>query len=170
MKKPLVLVAVFALTLAACSPTADSEDQPTTTTEATTTTDAPQPTPTEGDLAPAISPAEVVFDAQESDGTTIVVASVTLPAPGFIAIHSNADGGPGPVIGNSDLLPVGTSENVTITLETPLEATDLVFPMVHIDMNGNGEYEFMPPDNIVDIPATTADDAVAVVGAEVTVG
>jgi hypothetical protein len=37
-------------------------------------------------------------------------------------------------------------------------------------MNGNGEYEFMPPDNIVDIPATTADDAVAVVGAEVTVG
>jgi len=170
MKRPLILVAVFALTLAACSPTADSEDQATTTIEATTSTEAPQPTTNEGDIAPAITPAEVVFDAQESDGTTIVVASVTLPAPGFVAVHSNVDGGPGPVIGNSDLLPVGTSENVTITLETPLEATDLVFPMVHIDMNGNGEYEFMPPDNIVDIPATTADDAVAVAGAEVTVG
>ncbi|MEE8374926.1 MAG: hypothetical protein V3S26_01220 [Acidimicrobiia bacterium] len=119
---------------------------------------------------PAISPAEVVFEAQESDGTTIVVASVTLPSPGFIAVHGNADGKPGPVIGHSDLLSEGTTENVIITLDTPLEATDLVFPMAHIDMDGNGEYEFMPPDNIVDIPATTADDAIAVVGAEVTVG
>ncbi|MEE8405802.1 MAG: hypothetical protein V3S32_01480 [Acidimicrobiia bacterium] len=42
--------------------------------------------------------------------------------------------------------------------------------MAHIDMDGNGECEFMPPHNIVDIPAATADDAVAAVGAEVTVG
>ncbi len=93
---------------------------------------------------PAISSAQVEFEAQESDGTTIIVASVTLPAPGFIALHSNADGGPGPVIGHSDLLPVGTSENVTITLDAPLEATDLVFPMAHIDMDRNGEYQCMP--------------------------
>ena len=164
MKRPLILLAVFALVLAACTAAADPVD------EATTTAVTAEPTTTEGDMAPAISPAEVVFEAQDSDGTTIVVASVTLPAPGFIAVHSNADGGPGPVIGNSDLLPVGTSENVAIALDTPLEATDLVFPMVHIDMNENGEYEFMPPDNIVDIPATTADDAVAVSGGEVTVG
>jgi hypothetical protein len=85
-------------------------------------------------------------------------------------VHGNADGKPGPVIGHSDLLSEGTTENVIITLDTPLEATDLVFRMAHIDMDGNGEYEFMPPDNIVDIPATTADDAIAVVGAEVTVG
>jgi hypothetical protein len=150
--------------LAACTTDADSED------EATTTTAESEPTTTEANQAPAISPAEVVFEAQESDGTTIVVASVTLPAPGFIAVHGNADGAPGAVIGHSDLLPVGTSENVVVTLDTPLEATDLVFPMAHIDMNSNGEYEFMPPDNVIDFPATTADDAVAVVGAEVTVG
>jgi hypothetical protein len=145
-------------------------DIPATTADDAVAVAGGEVTVLETGAGPAISPAEVVFEAQESDGTSIVVASVTLPAPGFIAIHSNADGGPGPVIGNSDLLPVGTSENVVITLDTPLEATDLVFPMVHIDMNENGEYEFMPPDNIVDIPATTADDAVAVAGGEVTVG
>ncbi|MFV1962835.1 MAG: hypothetical protein ACC658_13510 [Acidimicrobiia bacterium] len=168
MNRPLILLAIFALVLAACTSAADPADE--TTDEATTTTVAAEPTTTEGDMAPAISPAELVFEAQESDGTSIVIASVTLPAPGFVAVHSNADGGPGPVIGNSELLPVGTSENVVITLDTPLEATDIVFPMVHIDMNENGEYEFMPPDNIIDIPATTADDAVAVAGGEVTVG
>ena len=163
MKRPLILLAVFALVLAACTTAADSEDVATTTTEAS------EPTTTEGDSTPALSPAEVVFEAQESDGTTIVVASITLPSPGFIAVHSNADGHPGPVIGHSDLLPAGTTENVEITLDTPLEATDLVFPMAHIDVNENGEYEFFPPDNVVDFPATTADDAIAVVGAELTV-
>jgi hypothetical protein len=116
-----------------------------------------------------MSPAEVVFDAQTSDGTSIVVASVTLPSPGFIAVHGNADGGPGPVIGHSELLPAGTSTKVVVTLDEPLTATDLVFPMAHIDVDGNGEYGFIPPDITIDLPATTADGAVAVVGAEVTV-
>lgn len=163
MKRITAAVLGLGLLLAACG--GDDTAETTTTEEQSTTTEAPPAT----EPAPPISPAEVVFEAQDSDGNSVVVGSVTLPAPGFIAVHSNADGAPGPVIGNSDLLPEGTSTDVIVQLDTPLESTDMLFPMAHIDMDGNGVYEFAPPDNAIDIPALTADDAVAVVGAEVTV-
>lgn len=155
MRRVMVLVIPLALVAAACG-----DDDATTTTAAPTTTAA---------AAPAMSPAEVVFEDQESDGASIVVASVTLPSPGFIAVHGNANGSPGPVIGHSDLLPAGTSTDVTVTLDDPLEATDLVFPMAHIDVDGDGVYEFFPPDETTDGPALTAGGDVAVVGGEVTV-
>ena len=159
---PLALVAV-ALVAAACTSAAGNE---TTTAQAESTT-APAPDTT--DARPATAPASVVFEAQESDGSSIVVASVTLPAPGFIAVHSNSDGAPGPIIGHSDLLPEGTTTDVSVALDTPLEAAEILFPMAHIDINGNGVYEFAPPDNTIDGPAMTADGEVAVVGSEVTV-
>lgn len=167
MLKRLGLVAIpFALLVAGCGD--DDAGTTTTSTQATATTaTTAAPPPTSG--APAMSPAEVVFEDQESDGSSIVVASVTLPAPGFIAVHGNADGGPGPVIGHSALLPEGTSTDVAVTLDAPLTETDLVFPMAHIDVNGNGVYEFFPPDDTVDGPAQTADGEVAVVGAQVDV-
>ncbi|HSM02349.1 MAG TPA: cupredoxin domain-containing protein [Acidimicrobiia bacterium] len=159
MRRVTALVIPVVLIVAACG-----DDDATTTT--TPTTIAPTTTVS---AAPAMSPAEVVFEDQASDGATIVVASVTLPSPGFIAVHGNADGAPGPVIGYSDLLPAGTSTDVGITLDDPLEATDLVFPMAHIDVDGDGVYEFFPPEETVDGPALTADGDVAVVGGEVTV-
>jgi len=158
MKRNLLFLAAVAL-VAACG--GDAEET-TTTTAATETTD--------GAATPAVSPSDIVAENQTSDGSSITVASVTLPSPGFIAVHGNSDGAPGPVIGNSELLPVGTSTDVVVTLDQPLTATDMVFPMVHIDMNGNGVYEFFPPDETIDSPGTFADDAVAVVGCEVTVG
>lgn len=153
MRRTAILTVIFALVVAACG-----DDDATTTTAAG------------GDGPAAMAPAEVVFEAQTSDGTTITVASVTLPAAGFIAVHGNSDGSPGPVVGHSDLLPAGTSTDVVITLEVPLQSTDLLFPMAHIDVDEDGEYDFVPPDNTVDGPAQTADGSVAVTGAEVTVG
>ena len=44
---------------------------------------------------PASAPSSLAADSQESDGTTIVIASVTLPSAGFIAIHGDAEGEPG---------------------------------------------------------------------------
>lgn len=167
MRRLTVTFAVLAVVLAACATSEDTTTAPVDTTAAPeATTAAP------GDEAadPATSPAEVVFEDQSSDGATIVVASVTLPAAGFIAVHGNADGGPGPVVGHSELLPAGTTTDVVITLDTPLAETDLLFPMAHIDMDQDGVYTFFPPDDVIDGPATTADGDVAVVGAEVTVG
>ncbi len=117
---------------------------------------------------PAMQPASITFDAQISDGTTITVANVELPAAGFIAVHSDGGGSPGPVIGVSDLLPAGASSDVSIMLAEPLTADSTVFPMVHIDTNTNGVYEFGTVDG-ADGPGVTADGDVAVVGGAVTV-
>lgn len=165
MKRTLMLLAVVAF-VAACG---GSGSTTTVAGETTTTTVAGETTTTAGTGTPAVSPSDIVAEDQSSDGTTITVASVTLPSPGFIAVHGNSDGAPGPVIGNSELLPAGTSTDVVVTLDQPLTATDMVFPMVHIDMNSNGVYEFFPPDETIDSAGTFADGAVAVVGLELTV-
>jgi S-layer glycoprotein len=175
MRRLTIALGVTALFLAACT---TSDETTTTAPDETTaapdeTTAAPEETTAAADgeaATPATTPAEVVFAAQESDGASIVVASVTLPADGYIAVHGNADGSPGPVVGHSELLPAGTSTDVVVTLDTPLAATDLLFPMAHIDMDQDGVYTFFPPDDVIDIPATTSAGDVAVVGAEVTVG
>lgn len=170
MKHTIATCAGLVLLVAACggSNASDTTSAPETTSPSTVTT-TPAETTTTAAPGPPTSPAEVVFEDQESDGTEIVVASVTLPSPGFIAVHGNSDGAPGPVVGYSHLLPAGTSTDVAVSLDAPLESTDLLFPMAHIDANENGEYEFFPPDEVIDGPASTAGGEVAVVGAEVTV-
>jgi len=160
----LTYLALIVFVIAACSSEGADDTTTTAAAAAPSTTQAPE---SEG---PAMAPAEVVFEEQTSDGSSITVASVTLPSPGYIAVHANADGGPGPVIGHSELLPAGTSTDVMVTLDEPLAATDMLFPMAHIDVDEDGEYLFAPPDNAVDLPAMDADGNVAVVGAEVTVG
>lgn len=169
MKTRLSLIAVVALLVAACG----GEDTATQTTEdGTTTTAAPTTTvaatTTEAD-GPPTGPADITFESQTSDGTSITVSSVTLPTDGYVVVHADADGNPGAVIGYSDLLPEGTSTDVTVTFGEPLTESQTVFPMAHIDANGNGEYEFFPPDDTTDVPATFEDGSVAVVGGEVTV-
>jgi plastocyanin len=118
--------------------------------------------------APPTQPASITFTDQDSDGAGIVIASVELPAAGFVAVHSDGGGSPGPVIGVSELLPAGTSTDVAITLDEPLSADSVLFPMVHIDTNTNGVYEFGSVEG-VDGPGVTAGGDVAVVGATVSV-
>lgn len=160
LKRAIALLVPLLVVTAACGDDdAAPQDAAPKTTSPTAATEA----------GPALAPAELVFEAQVSDGLSIVVASVTLPSAGFIAVHGDADGSPGPVIGHSDLLPAGTSTGVEVMLDAPLDATGRVFPMAHIDVNQNGEYDFLPPDDTVDGPAQNGDGSVAVVGAEVTV-
>lgn len=163
MKRTLLILAAFALVAAACGGTTATTAAPSTTQAVTTTTATPVA------ATPPTGPSEIAFSPQVSDGSTIVIDSVNLPAPGFIAVHADADGKPGPIVGHSDLLPAGTSTDVTVTLDAPLTESAKLFPMVHIDMNGNGEYEFFPPDTTTDAPGTFADGSIAAVAAEVTV-
>lgn len=114
---------------------------------------------------PATALASVIVEDQMSDGTTIVVKTVELPAAGFIAVHADNGGSPGPVIGHSDLLPAGISEDVTVLLDTALEGISIVWPMAHIDMDG--EYTFMPPDDAIDILSITEDGNVAVIPVQI---
>jgi hypothetical protein len=121
-------------------------------------------------VLPPTAPSALAADAQSSDGTSIVIASVTLPAQGFIAVHSDADGSPGAVIGHSDLLPAGDSTDVTVTLDEAITESTTLWPMVHIDIDRDGEYTFEPPDNAIDVPGLSEDGMVAVLPVEVTIG
>jgi S-layer glycoprotein len=154
---------LFALVALAIVASACSDDDADTTT---------QPADSEPEVAldMATGPASVSAEDQTGDGTSVTVASVTLPGDGFVVIHADNGGAPGPVIGHSALLGAGESTDVVVTLDTPLDADATVFPMAHIDANANGEYEFAPPDVTTDVPATTDDGAVAVTGIGYTIG
>ena len=172
----VALGAAAALTLASCGGGDDSDDAvPSTTAE--TPDEEPATTSSltlddqDGDgtgNSATTSPASITFEAQDSDGTSVIVAAAELPAAGFIAVHSDGGGSPGPVIGVSDLLPSGSATDVTVVLDSPLDAATTLFPMVHIDTDGNGVYEFGAVEG-VDGPGVTAEGDVAVTGAQVTV-
>ena len=171
----VVLLAVTALVVAACGNDDDEAeldpDQAETTAPPTDATDDPPDDAdpdgesdmdgpdAEGEMP--MGPAELSVADQSGDGTTVEVTAVTLPAAGFIAVHSDADG-PGPVIGVSDLLPEGESTGVMIALDEPVDSDTTLWPMAHIDTNQNGVYDFDPPDSTEDGPATFADGEVAV--------
>jgi predicted lipoprotein with Yx(FWY)xxD motif len=161
------LTSALLLVLTACS----DDDAATTTTSAPATTTIPATTTTTTAAAPVLTgPSSLSANPQTSDGTEIVVASVELASPGFIGVHADADGSPGAIIGHSELLPEGASTDVVVVLDVALEASTTVWPMVHIDMNGNGIYEFDPASGTTtDVPGTTADGAVAVIPVEITV-
>ena len=163
----LVLIAAAALVAAGCGDD-DGDDGATGAGETTETTEEMAEDEETGDGDVAMSPATLDLEDQSGDGTTVVVAGVSLPSDGFIAIHADADGSPGPVVGHSELLEAGDSSDVEVTLDEPLTESATLWPMAHIDTNGNGTYDFDPPDSTEDGPATFDDGEVAVAPLEYT--
>lgn len=79
------------------------------------------------------------------DGTTIVIPSAVIDAPGWVVIHSSVDGAPNAVLGQAPLRP-GLNTNIPVTVDWSLlpegAAEDQVFPMLHYDTGAAGVYEF----------------------------
>lgn len=98
-------------------------------------------------------PAIVVEDQAVIDGT-VLVTSVRAAEPGWIVIHADDDGAPGPVIGQAAVEP-GETENVVVEIDESA-ATETLHAMLHIDAGTLGTYEF-PGD---DVPATAGDEVV----------
>jgi hypothetical protein len=92
---------------------------------------------------------------QPSDGMTIKVASVSISgAPGWIAVHTDLDGKPGPVAGKKSI-PMGESKDVVITLDKAV-TTGAFWPMLHVDAGTVGTYEFPGAD----VPVMSGSDIV----------
>ncbi len=91
MRRVMVLLIPIALLAVACGYDGATTTSAPAATTAPATTGAPSTTAAAG---PAMASAEVVFEAQSSDGGSIVVVSVTLPSPGFIAVHGDGGGPP----------------------------------------------------------------------------
>ncbi|HEX6386411.1 MAG TPA: cupredoxin domain-containing protein [Anaerolineae bacterium] len=110
-----------------------------------TPTEAPTETPTQ---EVAFTNAVTVEDQALGEDNTVTVASVTSAGPGWIVIHADADGAPGPVIGHA-AVQEGENQNVEVEID-PAMATETLYAMLHVDAGAVGEYEF-PGD---DVPAT----------------
>ncbi len=89
------------------------------------------------------TPAVTVKD-QEYDGTTVIVADVFSPGPGWMVIHSQVDGSVGPAIGMVHVNS-GDNKNVAVKID-PTQTTAVMYAMLHTDAGVVGKYEFPGPD------------------------
>ena len=102
--------------------------------------------------AAQFAPAIFAIDQDVVDGA-VTVTRVTANAPGWVVIHADADGNPGPVLGQAPI-PSGISADVLVGIDTE-GVTDTLWAMLHVDEGVEGEYEFPGPDAPV-----TVDEAV----------
>lgn len=88
-----------------------------------------------------------VIDQLASDDNSVVVPAVRASEDGWIVIHSDADGGPGPVAGFA-AVSAGANHNIVVELD-PEMTTDTLHAMLHVDAGVAGEYEFPGEDGPV---------------------
>ncbi|MBI1258675.1 MAG: hypothetical protein GC204_14500 [Chloroflexi bacterium] len=69
-----------------------------------------------------------------------VAAAVTVQQDGWLVVHSDKDGAPGPVLGEERVL-AGTTTDVAVDLQAN-GRTEVLWPMLHVDTDTAGEYEF----------------------------
>jgi hypothetical protein len=129
MKKLLILVVVLALTLAAL-PFALAHG----------------------------TPAVEVSDQVVVHGT-IVISHVTSEGPGWLVVHNQTDGAPGPIVGVAPVMK-GETDNLVVRVESWENFTPTMYAMLHVDDNEVGVYEFGSVDG--------ADNPVSVDGNVVT--
>lgn len=150
---------VLLVSLAACG----SSDVGTAS-PAASSTEAPSSSPTEAPSSSAPTPdtdvtGSLTADEQDSDGTTVTVSAVDLEGvdQGWIAVHSDVDGKPGPVIGTAQVQQ-GQSSDVVVTLDEAV-TSGVVFPMLHVDDSETGTYEFPQVDG-ADLPVMADGEVV----------
>jgi hypothetical protein len=82
----------------------------------------------------------VVVNDQPIQGTTVTIEQVVSPGPGWLVIHAQESGRPGPVLGFTHLR-AGTNNNVIVVIDAS-KATETVYAMLHQDIGAYGVYEF----------------------------
>ncbi len=93
---------------------------------------------------------------QNSDGTTLTVAEVELDGieQGFIGVHMDIDGKPGPVVGVAQVQK-GQTEELVVRFDKPV-TSGAFWPMLHVDDSALGTYEF-PKVKGADLPVKDGD-------------
>lgn len=92
---------------------------------------------------------------QKAEGTTIVVASITAPADGFVVVHASQDGKP--VVPGSHghaAVKAGENKDVKIELDAAPTAGAEYIVMLHEDTGEKGKFEFGEGMTDVDKPIT----------------
>lgn len=147
IRRLILLPVVFAVVVAGCA----YESSGTTTT---TTIDV-------ADLPPSTGPADVVMEDQRIEGTTVEIASVTMPSDGWVVLREDVAGSPGEIVGISAMLRQGTIARVPIPFFVPIADDVIVHASIHIDIDRDGVFTYEPPDSLVDEIATFANGSIA---------
>lgn len=87
------------------------------------------------------------------DGTVTIVEA-TIDGPGWVVIHADNNGSPGPVIGYAPL-EEGVNSDVVVEIDAEA-ATPILHAMLHVDEGEVGTYEFPGAD----VPVKIDDDIV----------
>ncbi|HSM56705.1 MAG TPA: SH3 domain-containing protein [Candidatus Sulfomarinibacteraceae bacterium] len=104
---------------------------------------------------PAAASSVTVENQELGDDAMVTVPRVDSEVDGWLVIHAEADGAPGPVIGYT-AVSAGANENVSV--EVDLEGvTPTLYAMLHQDTGEMGVYEFPDAD-----PPVRVDDQVVV--------
>jgi len=144
---------VLLASLAACGSSNTASPTPATTTSSSSAASTPA-TSTPGIASGTLSAAD-----QSGDGTTLTVANVDLKGVdgGWVAVHTDLAGKPGPVVGVVQVKK-GTTTDLKVTLDHKV-ATGAYWPMLHVDDHTLGTYEF-PKTPGADLPVKSGSDIV----------
>jgi plastocyanin len=135
-------------------PTEEPEPAATDEPEATATSE-PEPTATEEPEEMDMAAGGLEVEDQElSADNTVTIPLVESDGDGWLVIHADNDGAPGPVIGFA-AVSAGSNEDVAVTID-PAGGTETVHAMLHVDEGIAGVYEFPGPD----APARDAADTI----------
>lgn len=99
-------------------------------------------------IAFAQAPSVTVSDQAIENGT-VTIESVFSNGPGWLVVHAQADGKPGPVLGHSPLVD-GENSNVVVEVDEA-GVTPVLYAMLHTDAGTIGTYEFPGDDGPVQV-------------------
>jgi hypothetical protein len=140
-------------------------EETTTPEEATPETTTPEETTPEETTPEEAQTASVTFEQQTSNGTAVVVNSVTAPEGGFVVVHDTGllqGNVTESIVGTSEFIESGTQENVTIELDEPLNESQRLIAVVYRDSNENQEFDYVSSGRTADGPYTQPDGPQAV--------
>jgi hypothetical protein len=103
---------------------------------------------------------------QEIDMGTVTIPEAVSDEEGWLVIHADQDGAPGPVIGHTALSD-GVSQNVTVEIDTQM-ATGTLYAMLHTGSGEMGTYEFPGGDPPVKVDGQVVVKPFMVTGLPVT--
>jgi len=110
-----------------------------------------------------VTPSVTVNDQAVQD-STVTIAQVVSDGPGWIVIHADQNGAPGPVVGHAAVSD-GENNNVVVTIDTA-QATSTLYAMLHTDAGTVGTYEFPGADGPVSVEGQVVTPSFTVTGLE----
>jgi len=123
------VLTLFVFTLAACQ----------SSTPTLAVTEIIEEEPVEQIEEVKVLPLVAVTD-QSIDSGSVTISKVTSDGPGWLVVHAQAEGKPGPILGFSQ---VENGENIDVFVEIDTSsATETLYAMLHADLGIAGSFEF----------------------------